>query len=45
MANTTASPSGVNRYFAAPSRKTTEVKTQLMASVETRVGTAISAEP
>jgi hypothetical protein len=28
MANTTASPSGVNRYLAGPSRKTTEVKTQ-----------------
>ena len=45
MANTTARPSGVNRYRAGPSRKTTEVNTQLMASVETSVGTAIPAEP
>ena len=45
MAKTTASPSGVNRYFAGPSRKTTEVKTQLMASVETNVGTAMPAAP
>ena len=45
MANTTASPSGVNKYRAGPSRKTTEVNTQLMASVETSVGTAIPAEP
>ena len=45
MANTTANPSGVNRYFAGPSRKTTEVNTQLMASVETSVGTAIPAAP
>src|SRR6202043_1005172 len=45
IANTTASPSGVNRYLAGPSRNTTEVNTQLMASVETSVGTAISAAP
>ncbi len=45
IANTTANPSGVNRYFAGPSRNTTEVKTQLMASVETRVGTAMPAAP
>src|ERR1700733_5125804 len=45
MANTTARPSGVNKYFAGPSRNTTEVNTQLMASVDTKVGTAISAEP
>ena len=45
MANTTASPSGVNRYLAGPSRKTTEVNTQLMASVETSVGTAMPAAP
>ena len=45
MANTTASPSGVNRYFAGPSRNTTDVKTQLMASVETSVGTAMPAAP
>ena len=45
MANTTASPSGVNRYLAGPSRNTTEVKTQLMASVDTSVGTAMSAAP
>ena len=45
MANTTARPSGVNKYFAGPSRKITEVKTQLMARVETSVGTAISAAP
>ncbi len=45
MANTTARPSGVNRYLAGPSRKTTDVNTQAMASVETSVGTAISAEP
>ena len=45
MANTTARPSGVNRYLAGPSRKITDVKTQLMASVETRVGTAMPAAP
>ena len=45
MANTTASPSGVNRYFAGPWRNTTETNTQLIASVETSVGTAISAAP
>ena len=45
MANTTARPSGVNRYLAGPSRKITEVNTQLMASVETRVGTAMPAAP
>ena len=45
MANTTARPSGVKRYLAGPSRKTTEANTQLMASVETMVGTAIPAEP
>ena len=45
MANTTARPSGVNRYRAGPSRNTTDVNTQAMASVETSVGTAISAEP
>ena len=28
IANTTAKPSGVKRYFAGPSRNTTEVKTQ-----------------
>ena len=45
MANTTAKPSGVNRYFAGPCRNTTETNTQLIASVETSVGTAISAAP
>ena len=45
IANTTASPSGVNKNFAGPSRKITEVNTQLMASVETRVGTAMPAAP
>ena len=45
MANTTASPSGVNRNFAGPSRNTTDVNTQLIASVETMVGTAMPAEP
>ena len=35
----------MNRYFAGPSRKTTEVKTQLIASVETSVGTAMPAAP
>jgi hypothetical protein len=35
----------VNRNFAGPSRNTTEVKTQLIASVETMVGTAMLAEP
>ena len=45
MANTTASPSGVNRNFAGPSRKMTEVNTQAMASVETSVGTAMPAAP
>src|SRR5246127_4377503 len=45
MANTTASPRGVNRNFAGPSRNTTEVNTQLIASVETIVGTAMPAEP
>src|SRR5262245_42214300 len=45
MANTTARPSGVNRYFGGPSRNTTEVNTQQMASGETSVRTAIPAEP
>ena len=45
MANTTARPSGVNRYFAGPSRNTTEVNTQQIASVDTSVGTAMPAEP
>ena len=45
MANTTARPRGVNRYFAGPCRKTTETNTQLMARVETRVGTAMPAAP
>ena len=45
IANTTASPSGVKRNFAGPSRNTTEVNTQPIASVETNVGTAIPAEP
>ena len=45
MAKTTASPSGVNRYLAGPSRKTTDVNTQLIASVDTNVGTAIPAAP
>jgi hypothetical protein len=35
----------VNRYFAGPSRKTTEVNTQLIASVETNVGMAMPAAP
>ena len=35
----------MNRNFAGPSRNTTEVKTQLIAKVETRVGTAMPAEP
>ena len=45
MANTTARPSGVKRYFAGPWRKTTEMNTQLMARVDTSVGTAIPAAP
>ena len=45
MANTTARPSGVKRYFAGPCRKTTETNTQLMASVDTSVGTAMPAAP
>src|ERR1700757_2963071 len=45
MANTTASPSGVKRNFAGPSRNTTDVNTQLIASVDTMVGTAMPAEP
>ena len=45
MANTTAIPSGVNRYFAGPCRNTTDTNTQLMASVETKVGTAMPAAP
>src|SRR6202007_2847979 len=45
MANTTASPSGVKRNFAGPSRNTTDVNTQLIASVETMVGTAMLAGP
>ena len=45
MANTTANPSGVKRYFAGPCRNTTETNTQLIASVETSVGTAIPAAP
>ncbi len=45
MANTTASPSGVKRNLAGPSRNTTDVNTQLIASVETMVGTAMPAEP
>ena len=39
MANTTASASGVKRYFAGPVRNTTETKTMQMASVETNAGT------
>ena len=35
----------MNKYFAGPSRKTTEVNTQLIANVDTRVGTAMPAEP
>ncbi len=35
----------MNRNFAGPSRNTTEVNTQLIASVETMVGTAMPAEP
>ena len=45
MAKTTARPIGVNRNLAGPVRKMTEVKTQLIASVETSVGTAMLAEP
>ena len=45
IANTTARPSGVNRNFDGPSRKRTEVNTQLMARVETSVGTAMPAAP
>ena len=45
MANTTARPSGVNKNFAGPSRKTTDVNTQAMASVETSVGIAMPAAP
>ncbi len=35
----------MNRYLAGPSRNTTEVNTQLMARVETSVGTAMPAAP
>jgi hypothetical protein len=45
MANTTAKPSGVNRYFAGPCRKMTDVNTHAMARVDTSVGTAMPAEP
>ena len=45
MAKMTARPSGVKRYFAGPCRKITDVKTQLMARVETSVGTAMPAAP
>src|ERR1700751_41831 len=45
MANTTATQRGGNRNLAGPSRNTTEVNTQLIASVETIVGTAMPAEP
>ena len=45
MAKTTARPIGVNRNLAGPVRNTTEVKTQLIARVETSVGTAMFAEP
>src|SRR3984957_4728855 len=38
-------PSGVKRYLAGPCRNTTETNTQLIASVETSVGMAISAAP
>ncbi len=45
MASTTASASGVNRYFAAPLRKTTGTKTMQMHRVETNAGTAICRAP
>jgi hypothetical protein len=45
MANTTARPSGVNRNFAGPSRNTTDVNTQLIASVDIMVGIAMPADP
>ncbi len=46
MANTTASTHRCEQMTSAgPSRKTTDVNTQLMASVETSVGTAMPAEP
>ena len=45
MAKTTASASGVKRYFAGPVRNTTETKTIQMASVETKAGTAICCAP
>ena len=45
IASTTASASGVNRYFAAPVRKTTGTKTMQMHSVETNAGTAICCAP
>ena len=45
MANTTASASGTNRYFATPDRKNIGRKTMQMQSVETSAGVAICAAP
>ena len=43
IANTTASASGTNRYFATPLRKNIGRNTMQMQSVETSAGTAICA--
>ena len=45
IANTTAIASGMNRERAAPEMRTTGTKTMQMQSVDTSVGTAISAAP
>src|SRR5205809_2022978 len=45
MANTTASASGVNRYFATPVMKTTGTNTMQMQSVATKAGVAICCAP
>ena len=45
MAKTTAMASGVNRYRAVPVSSSTGTNTMQIASVETKVGTAICAAP
>ena len=45
IANTTASASGTNRYFATPLRKNIGRNTMQIHSVETSAGTAICAAP
>ena len=45
IANTTAMASGVNRYFAGPTRNTTGTKTMQIDRVETKAGVAICCAP